>query len=188
MTNVQQLILTIIARHTHIGVFDKDLHFATRNYGMTYKKILQEETLQGHIEETSLTNGRKKYKLTVKNTYPEIPLHMIDEKIFKIHQTLQRNTQGLLVTEIANKLNYNVVEVQEMIHNELSHDFVHEISLGMEKASSKYRSSLSIDVENLVQFEYETTIPIIKRSKTQNDIVKWFALGGVVLIIVYFLL
>lgn len=187
---IRRQMLAIIAKNSHRGVSPIDLDFAMRNYSVEYKTLLQTEISQGTITFDYVStdgNVEERYKLNQRERFSDVVPNAIDEKIYRLHQLLQKNPSGTYLSEIADVLKIPLEQVREMVTLEQVNDYV--VESNEDPLHVRYYSNLQIDVENLVCSAKSSTAIVQSNSSivSQRILYGLSGLGGVGIFVYYLL-
>jgi hypothetical protein len=155
----KELLHLLLIQNAEIGMPLRDLAFAVGQRETDVEVTLIHEASLGHIREEE-----QRY-FTLKKHFPKnIELRIEREPLILLHQLLQENQQGMLLSELQEKIPGPAEVIREILFAEKTVERVAYIS----SESHSYISKLEFPVENLVRngrqiqlFQKTNRIPIV---------------------------
>jgi hypothetical protein len=144
------LLHLLLIQNADIGMPLRDLSFALGQRKTDVEVALIHEASLGHIR----VNNQRYY--TLKKHFPKhVSLRMEEGRIFRLHQLLQQHRQGLLLSELQEKMGVVEAELKEILFAEKT---VERIAY-VDSESLAYVSVLEFPVEQLVATNRQVNVP-----------------------------
>ena len=153
-----QQLLSLISKFPN-GIRGIDLRFALRVHPYDFRKLVHSSLVEHTITLDNLTDFEQgRFKLSASLYFEQSIRTPVSKIIADIHETLQRNPQGLNTHELHNKTHYPVhkLEQQLFVENELGFLQVQTD----ENFRTKYCTSIQEPISRLIEIE-PTQLPTI---------------------------
>lgn len=156
-------ILSLVSRFPH-GIRGCDIRFALQVSQNDFAPMIQQVLVNQDVTVDTIEDFEQgHFKLNSNLYFPDVEKHEVSAVLIDVHKTLQQFPKGLTVRELCNRTHHPEVDVQMVINDSLTLNFMVEST--DQSFHTRYQTCIQEPILRLVAQEENVQLPVVAKKK-----------------------